>query len=66
MGSYILLVPRTDTTICIVNYLFSNLFAPWTGTLFADLYGLNLFWEVELFYIEHLLALLILPIIMLL
>ena len=61
-----LLVPRTDTTLYIVNYLFSNLFAPWTGTLFADLYGLDLFWEVELYYMEHILAILILPLIMLL
>ena len=56
---------RTHTTTKIVNHLFSLLFAPWTGTLFADLYGLHLPFEVELFYAEHVLALLGLPMIML-
>ena len=62
---YVLSRERSTSTIKITNHLFSLLFAPWTGTLFADLYGMHLPLEVELFYGEHGLALLGLPMIML-
>lgn len=61
-----MMLPRSDLTIHVVNHLTTLVFAPWTGTLFADLYGMTYPWEVEFFYIEHALALLLLPLIMVL
>ena len=59
-----MLLPRSDITIHAVSHLTTLVFAPWTGTLFADLYGLNYPLEVEFFYLEHVLALLMIPLIM--
>lgn len=50
----------------MVDYMFSTMFAPWAGTIFADLLGLDLPLEVEIYYLEHILGLVVLPVIMVL
>jgi hypothetical protein len=66
MCSIMMVTKRSKLTVFMWNYSLPIAFAPWTGTLFAALDGLDQPFEIELFFIEHLFCVGFLPLIFLL
>lgn len=63
--SYCLTSKRTKFTICVFNVLLSMMAAALCGVVFIDAAGLDFPFEVEIFYIEHFIPLLAVPILFL-
>lgn len=63
--SYCLTTKRTKSTIQVCNVLLSNMAAAVCGMIFMDATGLDFPYEVEIFYVEHLVPLLCVPLLFL-